>query len=289
MTYAQVEDKVKALGSGIENLGLAPAKAQYKDYNLRFVGVHSKNNQEFVLTDLTNLCYGYVTMPLYDTLGEEAVDFMLEETELTTLFLTSEHIKKHTKRIKAGKAKFLKNLVILDEKMITASDLQDLEGVNWFRFSQVIEEGLKNLRPYPKITPENIACFSYTSGTTGTPKGAMISHKNLVSLISGAEAKLTYLTADSVYISYLPLAHIFEKVVFLHLTYLGGKIGMFGGDVLKIKEDLAILKPTIFVSVPRLFNKFYDTIKAKMSDLTGCKSSLARRAINAKLANVDKG
>lgn len=228
-------------------------------------------------------------MPLYDTLGEEAVEHMLEETELTTLFLTSEHIKKHSKRMKAGKAKFLQNLVIIDENMITAADLEDLQGIKWFKFSKVIEEGLKNICPYPKIIPEDIACFSYTSGTTGTPKGAMISHKNLVSLISGAEAKLTYLTSDSVYISYLPLAHILEKVVFLHITYVGGKVGMFGGDVLKIKDDLAILKPTIFVSVPRLFNKFYDTIKGRMSDLTGCKSSLARKAINTKLSNVDKG
>ena len=288
-TLAQVEQKCRALGSGIQNLGLAPVKSQYKDYNMKFIGIHSKNSVEWILTDFANSLYGNTTMPIYDTLGDEAVDFMLNETETTTLFMTSDQIKKHAKRVKQGTAKHLVNFVIMDEEALTEADRKDLEGITWYTFNQVIEAGSKNLRDLPVVRPEDIQTFSYTSGTTGLPKGAMISNANLVATIGGAEFRLSNLTKDSVYLSYLPLAHVMEKIISLHIAYLGAKYGIFGGDVMKLKDDLHLLKPTMFVSVPRLYNKFYDQIKGRLTDLTGCKSSMAKKAVASKLAYVQSG
>lgn len=287
--WSQVENNARAIGSGIEALGLAPVKAQHKNYKLRFVGIHSKNTTHWILLDIANMLYGYTTMPLYDTLGEDAVDFMLNDTELTTLFISADQIKKHCKRIKSGAAPHLKNLVIMDENILDEADLKELEGITWFKWSQVLEAGHKNIKPYPKVVPEDILCFSYTSGTTGQPKGAMISNKNMSALMGGAEDHLTFLNYSAVYLSYLPLAHVLEKIVFCVLSLVAGKYSMFGGDVFKLKDDIAILKPTLFVSVPRLFNKFHDTIRAKLHELSGCKSTLAKRALNVKLANVDSG
>lgn len=288
-TWGQVEEIIKAIGSGIEVLGLAPVKQQYKNYRIRFVGIHGKNSVDWILLDIANLCYGLTSMPLYDTLGEEAVDHMLVETEVSTIFMTPEHIKSHVARIKAGKAPYFKNIVIMEEDSMIDQDLKDLEGFTWYKFSQVIEAGKKTIYPYPQVFPEDVAAFSYTSGTTGTPKGAMLLHKNLIALLAGAEFTLTYLNHDTVYLSYLPLAHVLEKIVFLTISMMRGKYGLYGGDVLKIKDDLAILKPTIFVSVPRLFNKFHDTIKSKLDETTGCKGSIARSAVSTKLANVKTG
>lgn len=288
-TWSQVETQIKAIGSAIENLGLAPVKAQHKNYKLRFVGVHSKNTTHWILLDIANMMYGYTTMPLYDTLGEEAVDFMLNDTEAATLFISADQVKKHCKRIRSGEAPHLKNLVIMDEAVLDEADLKELNGISWWRWSQLLEEGNKNIRPYPKVVPEDIACFSYTSGTTGTPKGAMIAHKNLIALMAGGEESLFFLNSNAVYLSYLPLAHVLEKIVFSMISMRAGKYALFGGDVFKLKDDIALLKPTIFVSVPRLFNKFHDTIRAKLNELTGCKSTLAKRALNVKLGNVDSG
>lgn len=288
-TWAQVEKSVKDIGSGIEALGLAPVKQQYKNYKIKFVGIHSKNTVNWILLDIANLCYGYTSLPLYDTLGEDAVDHMLEETEVTTIFMSADQIKNHSIRIKSGKAPHFKTIVIMDEDALTNQDLKDLEGITWFKFSQVVEAGQKTPHPYPQVVPEDVACFSYTSGTTGTPKGAILLHKNIMSLLAGAEFTLTFVHAGTVYLSYLPLAHVLEKIVFLTVSMVAGKYSIFGGDVLKIKDDLAILKPTIFVSVPRLFNKFHDAIRSKLNDFTGCKASIARRAVSAKLSNVDSG
>jgi long-chain acyl-CoA synthetase len=288
-TWSQVETQIKAIGSAIESLGLAPVKSQFRDYKLKFVGIHSKNTTHWILLDIANMMYGYTTMPIYDTLGEEAVDHMLNETETSTIFISADQIKKHCKRIRSGEAPHLKNLVVMDENVLDDADLKDLEGISWFKWSQILEEGNKNIRPYPKVVPEDIVCFSYTSGTTGKPKGAMIANKNLISLIGGAEVSLSFVDSRSIYLSYLPLAHILEKIVFSTISMRAGKYALFGGDVFKLKDDIGILKPTIFVSVPRLFNKFHDTIRAKMNELTGCKSTLSKRALNVKLSNVDSG
>ena len=288
-TNAQVEEKIKQIGSGIRNLGLHAHKEQFRNYKIDFIGVHSKNNLEWILLDIANSCYGMTTMPIYDTLGEDAVDHMIEETELSTMFTTCDLIKKHVARMKAGKAKSLQTLVIMDEALLSPEDVKQLESVKWYKFSEVVEAGKKNILPYPEIDPDSIVYFSYTSGTTGAPKGAMVSNKNVVAMIGGAELLLSYLNKNTVYLSYLPLAHVLEKIVFYQVTFLTGKYAMFGGDVQKLKDDLEILKPTIFVSVPRLFNKFHDVIKAKMNDLSGCSSVIAKKAVNAKMANVESG
>lgn len=87
----------------------------------------------------------------------------------------------------------------------------------------------------------------------------MIAQSNLCAAIAGCHTVIPEF--EMIHISYLPLAHVFERIVYGLIVLRGGQYGMFGGDVRKIKEDLAILKPTIFVSVPRLFNKFFDVIK----------------------------
>lgn len=108
---------------------------------------------------------------------------------------------------------------------------------------------------------DDIWMFCYTSGTTGDPKAAMLSHGNLLSSgsavfsVGGANFQDT-----DIIISYLPLAHSFEKCLFSTSMLSGMAIGYYGGDALKLLDDLQELKPTIFPSVPRLFNRIYDKI-----------------------------
>lgn len=88
----------------------------------------------------------------------------------------------------------------------------------------------------------------------------MITHQNTVSACIGIDSKVFFKDSD-VYVSYLPMAHIMERNLFNQMMRVGGSIGLFSGDITKIKDDLAILKPTVFASVPRLFNKMHDAIK----------------------------
>ena len=287
-TYRQVEELAAALGSGILNLNMTYEKAQFQNYRVRFIAIYGKNTREWILTDIANSLYGFTTMPIYDTLGEEATDHMFNETELSTLFLSTEHVKGIAARSKLGQCRFLQNLVILDEDKLTAEVQAHLNGcqLRLFKFSEVLASGRAKKQPYKTISPNDICFFSYTSGTTGKPKGTMITHRNLVAAVAGAMFSIPIGKDEiMVHLSYLPLAHIFERMLCSFCICYGGQYGIYNGDVLKLKDDLAILKPNIFASVPRLYNKFYDKIKTGVDELTGMKSCLANKALNTKLAN----
>lgn len=129
--------------------------------------------------------------------------------------------------------------------------------------------------------------FCYTSGTTGDPKAAMLTHKNLTSaasnifLINGVQ-----ILEDDVSISYLPLAHSFEKVLFTAALLIGVSYGFYSGDPLKLLDDLAILKPHFFPSVPRLFNRIYDKILAGIKARGPAAAALFNRAVSGKLRHL---
>lgn len=136
---------------------------------------------------------------------------------------------------------------------------------------------------YDEPTAESIYMFCYTSGTTGDPKAVKISHKNCLAVSTAANFAGVEVFPHDTMISYLPLAHSFEKVMFTLALYKGVRIGFYGGDVLKLTDDCIALKPTFFPSVPRLYNKIYDKINAKLSELYGVRGFLANRAISSKL------
>ena len=129
--------------------------------------------------------------------------------------------------------------------------------------------------------------FSYTSGTTGPPKGAMISHKNMASFCAAVcFNKDTGFCQTDVALSYLPLPHILEREFLASLIYAGATIVFYSGDVAKLKDDLALVKPTIFLSVPRLFSRFYDVLTAKFKEVQGYTKSALDYAVKTKLHNV---
>lgn len=284
-TYEEVKDVATALGSGMVTLNLAEEKAQYKNFKMKFISIFGKNTREWIITDIANSLYGFTTMPIYDTLGIEAVDHMYNETELSTVFLTCEHIEKVSKRVQGGTIPHLKNLVVLNGDSLTPElrKAAQAASLRLLTFNEVVAEGRKSIVPYASIQENDISFFSYTSGTTGTPKGAMISHRNLMSAITGTQGDIFPLESLLVHISYLPLAHIFERYNITNVIQKGGKVGVFNGDVRKLKDDLAILKPNMFTSVPRLFNKFYQKINAQFDALTGCKSWMVKKAVAAKI------
>lgn len=119
-----------------------------------------------------------------------------------------------------------------------------------------------------KVRPDDCLTFSYTSGTTGAPKGAMISHRNFTSFLAAEKHnKDTKFCSSDVVLSYLPLPHILEREAIYAMLSVGAKVVYYSGDVQKIKDDLAIVQPTVFVSVPRLFSRFYEVLNSKFADL----------------------
>ena len=122
----------------------------------------------------------------------------------------------------------------------------------------------------------------YTSGTTARPKGVMITHGNLMAMVAGAPYALKKLTSDDVFLSYLPLAHILERAAEATLYFHGAAIGFYSGDPRKLLEDVAILKPTVFAGVPKIFERVMGGVKAKVAAGSKLKQVLFARAFSYK-------
>eukprot|EP01017_Pseudomicrothorax_dubius_P029894 TRINITY_DN3671_c0_g3_i1.p1 TRINITY_DN3671_c0_g3~~TRINITY_DN3671_c0_g3_i1.p1 ORF type:complete len:675 (-),score=177.18 TRINITY_DN3671_c0_g3_i1:69-2093(-) len=288
MSYLEAFDVATNLGRGIVGLGLTQVLKEYKDYALQFVGIYSKNRREWILIDQASVLFGVTVVPIYDTLGPEAVRFVYQQTNLTTMFCTSDHIASIIKDKKAGFTNKLETIVAMDIASKEAQQSVIDAGLRFYQFEDVVEEGKKRQSiPYANVKPTDVYTFSYTSGTTGTPKAAMLTHQNLLSVILGAKRHNGInINETSVHLSYLPLAHVMERIVVSICVYGGATIAFYNGDPLKLKEDLAEVRPTFFASVPRLFNRFHDVINGNFNNVQGCKRSLVNSAVASKLANV---
>ena len=136
---------------------------------------------------------------------------------------------------------------------------------------------------FKEPTSEDVFLFCYTSGTTGDPKAVMLTHKNILSALASVSLDNMNFTEEDSYISYLPLAHSMEQLLHAFAITYGVQIGFYNGDPLKLVEDLAVLRPTLFPSVPRLFNRIYEKITTGLKTKGGCARCLFRKGLNTKL------
>ena len=208
---------------------------------------------------------------------------------MRTVVLSGDKLRNISDLKSKGKISSTTHIIYYDEAKPADIEHAKSSGLTVVTFADVIAEG-KQLADdgssWDKVTGETFYTFSYTSGTTGVPKGVMLTHRNFVVNIAGLDFwdnKDRFHDKD-VYISYLPLAHVFERLMLLTGMAIKMEIGFYQGDVLKLTQDLAVLKPTVMVSVPRLYNRFYDLMQAKIKELTGFKKTLTEWGIQKKLA-----
>ncbi|GMY21555.1 long chain acyl-CoA synthetase 7, peroxisomal [Fagus crenata] len=166
--------------------------------------------------------------------------------------------------------------------------LPSASGVKLISYSKLISQGHSSLQPFCPPKPEDVATICYTSGTTGTPKGVVLTHGNLIASAAGFCRVIKFNSSD-VYLSYLPLAHIYERTNQFVSLYYGGAIGFYQGDNLKLMDDLAALRPTIFCSVPRLYNRIYDGITNAVANSGKLRERLFRAAYNSKKQAIMSG
>lgn len=231
---------------------------------------------------------GIGTVTLYDTFGEAAIEYIINQAELSTIVCTANHADSLLKSKADGKIEPLANIVAIDQLSAEQAAKCEQAGLTLLTIDQLIQEGAHLETQLNDPEPDDIFTICYTSGTTGNPKGVMISHQNMIAGLAPQSRSSIKLYNSDVHLSYLPLAHIMERIIVHCLTINGSRIGFYQGDVLKLKEDLAELRPTIFVSVPRLYSRFYDVMQSKLAELKGCKKKLADKAIKAKLENLNK-
>ena len=235
---------------------------------------------------------------MYDSLGQDAISFIIDQTKMATVFMSYDYIEKYLamkENDKDGHLASLKHLVCFESTLPEgAAKRAESLGISLNLYDDIIEIGKKEKREgrasivEPKS--DDIITLSYTSGTTGDPKGVKLSHRMLLSTAKSCVYRFGQgsdpLSELDTYISYLPAAHSYEQCMFSATIIYGLRVGCFGGNVQKLVEDIALLKPTIFPSVPRLLNRIYGKIKDKFDSASGFKKLLIDKALAAKLFNL---
>ncbi|KAM4747668.1 long-chain-fatty-acid--CoA ligase 6 isoform 2-T4 [Rhinophrynus dorsalis] len=257
LSYKEVSNRAQWLGSGLLQQGCKSSPDQ-------FIGVFAQNRPEWIISELACYTYSMVVVPLYDTLGQGAIRYIINTADISTVICDKpDKAKLLLEHVEKGETPGLKSIVLMD-----SVDAQLIErgrrcSVQIQTMQQLEDIGKMNTRPPVPPTPEDLSIVCFTSGTTGNPKGAMLTHGNVVADFSGflkvTESQWSP-TCEDVHISYLPLAHMFERMVQSVVYCHGGRIGFFQGDIRLLSDDMKTLRPTIFPVVPRLLNRMYDKI-----------------------------
>ncbi|KAM4747669.1 long-chain-fatty-acid--CoA ligase 6 isoform 3-T5 [Rhinophrynus dorsalis] len=257
LSYKEVSNRAQWLGSGLLQQGCKSSPDQ-------FIGVFAQNRPEWIISELACYTYSMVVVPLYDTLGQGAIRYIINTADISTVICDKpDKAKLLLEHVEKGETPGLKSIVLMD-----SVDAQLIErgrrcSVQIQTMQQLEDIGKMNTRPPVPPTPEDLSIVCFTSGTTGNPKGAMLTHGNVVADFSGflkVTEKVIFPTQDDVLISFLPLAHMFERVIQSVVYCHGGRIGFFQGDIRLLSDDMKTLRPTIFPVVPRLLNRMYDKI-----------------------------
>ena len=226
-------------------------------------------------------------MPIYDTLGVDSVEYILQQTCLKTCVCGVSETKKllHLKR----RLPCLEYIILIGEITDQIKSMADDCNVTLLSFETVLSEGKKDpVKSRPPFA-EDICTICYTSGTTGSPKGVLISHRNFVSAIMATIQTGLYPTSKDRYLSYLPLAHVLERAVSYALLSVGAQIGFAQGDRKRIVSDLKALRPTVFCSVPQLLNRMYDGVKSEIEKRGRMVRSLFHWGMEMKKYRIEHG
>ena len=257
-TYSTQEfiEYVNNLSYGLHNLGL-----EREDK----IAIIANNRPEWNFVDFATQQSGAVSVPIYPTVSEHDLTFILNDAKIKYVFVSSSELYSKVKAASAS-VPSIKGIYTFNN-VDGAKNWMDLvnDGKQNPKAKEI--EAIKN-----SITPNDLFSILYTSGTTGNPKGVMLSHNNLISN-SIASQVLAPFESNWIALSFLPLNHVYERMLSTLYFYLGISV-YYAENMETIGDNLKEIQPQVFGTVPRLLEKVYDKIVAKGEDLTGIKKKL---------------
>lgn len=275
ISWRQMDEMVRKVGYFLLSRGIKPGDK---------IALFSPNRYEWWVTDLAILSIGAVNVPIYATNSAVEAKYIIENSDSVICF-TGE--KEHLDKVMEVRDKLpgLREIIVFDDLKSSVEGVIDLKEAmkqgSAFDGKAGFEERLKG------INPDDMATIIYTSGTTGDPKGVMLSHNNFISNVNQLYSVDPELFKEEhTLLSFLPLSHSFERTVGYYSALNAGKKVCFAEDFSKILQNLQEVRPTLIVSVPRLYEKIHAGILAKVSEAPPVKKALFNWAMSLAKKNL---
>lgn len=255
----QYIDQANAISRGLIKLGI---KA-----NDKVAIISMTNRTQWNICDIGILQTGAQDVPIYPTISEQDYEYVLNHSESKYVFVSCKEVLDKINKIKANVP-----------TLLGVYSFEDIDGCD--SWQEVITLGNDNQdlqqevqKRMDAVQEDDLATLIYTSGTTGRPKGVMLSHKNIACNAKHSKGRLPIEMGKSKALSFLPVCHIYERMLLYMYQYCGVSIH-FAESLETISDNLKEIHPEVMTAVPRLLEKVYDKIIAKGADLTGVKKKL---------------
>lgn len=268
ISYGELSRKIDEVAAAIAELGIGKSDR---------VAIFSYNRPEWVMVDMACLKLGAWVIPVYHTLPVETVVYILKDSEAKLLFVEKPELFRVAEQA-VGDAPRLKDVVTFFDapagKLLHTS-LRD--------FASLLRTGSEIIsrctqKPLPKIDAQDVATVVYTSGTTGEPKGAMLTHANIASNVLTAN-RMFSINDNDVFVSYLPLCHTFERTAgYYTIMFAGGQIA-YVQSLDTVAQDVKEIRPTVLISVPRFLEKVYEAVQTQVAGGSAFKRRLVTSAL----------
>jgi long-chain acyl-CoA synthetase len=278
LSHEQVYEDVKRAALGLEALGLAPGDR---------VAILSENRPEWLVSDFGCVMSRIVTVPFYPILPADQIKYMLEDSEVRAVFVSSSEQREKVRQLVKG-VPSLEHIIVYDD----VSEMRAGE----IRFRELLELGDAKLaavddREYRAralaTSPHDLLTVLYTSGTTGRPKGVMLTHYNLVSNVRAA-LQVLKITPEDVSLSALPLSHIFERMAGHYVMFSGGATICYAEGFGRLGQYFAEVRPTVMTLVPRVYEKLVSQVEQAARAGGANRERVLRWAVNVGGKRVDR-
>ena len=235
--------------------------------------IMGNNSPEWLIADVGTMIAGGCPAGIYQTSTRESAQYIAGHCEAFVWVI--EDLKTFEAMGLNGEWKGLPGL----KKVVMIHDADKIDMPAVVSFADFLETGRAAQGAVDKrvanIKPEQLATLIYTSGTTGPPKGVMLSHDNLAFTAARAVEDVAEVSPEDCVVSYLPLSHIAEQMFSLHLPITGGCPVWCCDDMSKVKDTMIIARPTVFLAVPRVWEKFKTALEGRFREVTGVKAKIA--------------
>jgi long-chain acyl-CoA synthetase len=262
VSYAELGVIAREIARGLISLGVGAGER---------VAILCSTRAEWTLADCGCLCAGAVVVPVYHTNSPEECAYVLEHSESRAIFCED---ASQVAKIAAVRERLprLEHVILLDGQAPGAMTLEALRE----RAGEVPQEAVRER--VATVGSQDVATLVYTSGTTGPPKGCLLTHESLLFTVRAYAERLGLRPEHSLY-QFLPLAHVLARVAQFVILEVGAQMTFWGGDPKRIVEELAQAQPTHFPAVPRIYEKIHATVLGRVEDGSALQRTLFKRAI----------